>query len=184
MISCECHADFAIRKYTEITMKICINENLLCSWLTEVQTNFWLIYFTAAPQFVEPLEGQSLIEGETAKITCRVTGRPRPSVVWKGPNGTVLLPNYRTMMTEDQNGSVTLEITNCTFKDEGEYQCVVSNDVGSVSCSGAIRVKGKNKMVMIMLRHSGSIYLKQNLFFLRLLSLWKLHFCLGYCYIL
>ena len=46
-------------------------------------------------------------------------------------------------MTEDQNGTVTLEITNCTFKDEGEYQCVASSDVGSVSCTGAIRVKGE-----------------------------------------
>ncbi|XP_072033105.1 kalirin-like [Amphiura filiformis] len=99
--------------------------------------------FEAAPQFIEPIVSQCLIEGETAKLTCRASGRPRPPVIWKGPNSTVLLPNYRLMMVEDQDGTHSLEITNCNFKDEGEYQCVATNDGGSVSCSGSLRVKGK-----------------------------------------
>lgn len=42
------------------------------------------------PRFEQPLRNISVPKGKTAIFTCRLCGRPRPTVQWRDPSGRVL----------------------------------------------------------------------------------------------
>ncbi|XP_071942493.1 kalirin-like isoform X2 [Antedon mediterranea] len=99
--------------------------------------------YEAAPEFVIPPFNQCAVEGSVASFTCQVTGRPAPTLTWKGPDNSVLHQNFRTRMFELHDGLAGLEIIGCTFEDRGKYTCFANNDVGSKSLSAILSVKGK-----------------------------------------
>ncbi|XP_012286670.1 peroxidasin [Orussus abietinus] len=75
------------------------------------------------------MEGPADVEvhlGETATLSCRVAGDPKPSIKWMRNSDEVPLDGEHYVMKDD--GSLT--ISPMTENDVGEYECVASSEMG------------------------------------------------------
>lgn len=50
----------------------------------------WLLSHAVPPEFVIPLSEVTCEAGETVVLRCRVCGRPKASITWKGPEHNTL----------------------------------------------------------------------------------------------
>lgn len=53
------------------------------------------VYPPVPPEFLVPLADVTCDSGESVTLRCKVCGRPRATVTWKGPNQTNLANNGR-----------------------------------------------------------------------------------------
>ncbi|XP_029384876.1 brother of CDO [Echeneis naucrates] len=81
------------------------------------------------PQVTVELHQQEVVYGETVRITCQTRGKPAPSVMWLH-NARPLTPTPRHRLT-----SRLLRVSNVGPQDEGLYQCMAENGVGSSQAS-------------------------------------------------
>ncbi|XP_067302078.1 neural cell adhesion molecule L1.2 isoform X2 [Pseudorasbora parva] len=65
----------------------------------------------------------SVAEGQTIDLACETFGSPRPNVTWEGESWGALKANPR--MSQLSDGS--LQISNASLNDSGQYTCSVSN---------------------------------------------------------
>lgn len=75
------------------------------------------------------LQQQEVVYGETVRITCQVRGKPTPSVMWLH-NARPLAPSSRHRIS-----SRVLRVSNVGPQDDGLYQCMAENGVGSSQAS-------------------------------------------------
>eukprot|EP00079_Xenopus_tropicalis_P030110 XP_012825853.1 PREDICTED: kalirin, RhoGEF kinase isoform X1 [Xenopus tropicalis] len=81
--------------------------------------------------------------GDTVILQCKVSGRPKPSVTWKGPDQSILDGNSNTYsMSTSESGDIKLKICHVMPQDSGIYTCVASNELGATSTSATIKVQG------------------------------------------
>ncbi|XP_078619950.1 kalirin-like isoform X2 [Branchiostoma floridae x Branchiostoma japonicum] len=99
--------------------------------------------YDAAPEFLQQLTNTTVQLGDPATLTCHVCGRPRPSVSWRGPDQMLLSPSSRFSMSYSDNGDILLHIASTVLGDTGQYTCVASNEIGSVTTSGMLTVQGR-----------------------------------------
>uniref|UniRef100_A0A803T1Y9 non-specific serine/threonine protein kinase n=1 Tax=Anolis carolinensis TaxID=28377 RepID=A0A803T1Y9_ANOCA len=100
-----------------------------------------------APEFLMPLVDIACLLGDTVMLQCKVCGRPKPTITWKGPdqnlldndNSTRYLLIYSHCI---DSGEITLKICNLMPQDSGIYTCVATNELGSASTSATIKVQG------------------------------------------
>ena len=97
----------------------------------------------SGPGFIEHLNNQSVIVGETAVLTCRVLAGPGSEVVWKGPGGNLLTSSRRVEIERTDDGNASLTIHDSQIEDCGEYYCILANEEGSVSSSARLSVSCK-----------------------------------------
>ncbi|XP_053326998.1 kalirin isoform X2 [Spea bombifrons] len=96
-----------------------------------------------APEFLVPLVDVICVLGDTVTLRCKVCGRPKPSVAWKGPDQTLLNGDSSVYsMSASESGDITLKICNLMPQDSGIYTCVATNDLGATSTSATIKVQG------------------------------------------
>uniref|UniRef100_A0A3P9BEQ2 Ig-like domain-containing protein n=1 Tax=Maylandia zebra TaxID=106582 RepID=A0A3P9BEQ2_9CICH len=81
------------------------------------------------PEIVLVPEPIRVLEGETARFRCRVTGYPAPKVNWY-LNGQLIRKSKRYRLRYD--GIYYLEITDIKSYDSGEVRVVADNNLGSV----------------------------------------------------
>lgn len=104
----------------------------------------------------------TVLDGKDATIVCRAVGAPQPSTVWTMNNGKFFLGNLKylqhmTFLTEfigldstpiEQNGRVQvlengdLLISNVRETDSGWYNCIRSNEAGTVTGQAYLGVMG------------------------------------------
>uniref|UniRef100_A0A674IVU9 non-specific serine/threonine protein kinase n=1 Tax=Terrapene triunguis TaxID=2587831 RepID=A0A674IVU9_9SAUR len=102
--------------------------------------------FPVPPEFIIPLGEVTCETGETIVFRCKVCGRPKASVTWKGPDHNTLSNDshysilYRYSSVD--LGEASLKIIGVTTDDDGIYTCIAANDMGSVSSSASLRVLG------------------------------------------
>lgn len=84
---------------------------------------------------VRGLTDQSLSPGSTARFTCVAGGSPAPNVTWLF-NAEPIVHSPRLQIS----GS-SLRITNVTSQEEGMYQCLVDNAIGSAQSAGRLTVQ-------------------------------------------
>ncbi|XP_052398441.1 brother of CDO [Carassius gibelio] len=77
------------------------------------------------PQVRVELQKQDVAWGDTVRFSCQVTGRPTPTVVWLH-NAQPLSPSPRHRMS-----SQVLRVLSVGPQDDGMYQCLAENGVGS-----------------------------------------------------
>uniref|UniRef100_A0A672TQ42 Obscurin n=1 Tax=Strigops habroptila TaxID=2489341 RepID=A0A672TQ42_STRHB len=82
----------------------------------------------------------SVTEGKHAKLSCYVTGEPKPEIVWKKDN-EVILEGRRHVIYEDDQESFVLKILFCKQVDNGLYTCTASNLAGQTYSSVLVTVK-------------------------------------------
>ena len=77
-------------------------------------------------------------EGTAVKLTCTVKGTPQPTIEWF-KDGKPLKSSKR--VKDDFDGEVaSLTFTEADLDDEGDYKCVVQNELGSASCTAELLV--------------------------------------------
>lgn len=84
----------------------------------------------------------TVTEGKHAKMSCYVTGEPKPETVWK-KDGEVILESRRHIIYEDEQENFVLKILFCKQVDNGLYTCTASNLAGQTYSSVLVTVKGE-----------------------------------------
>ncbi|KAL2098327.1 hypothetical protein ACEWY4_007534 [Coilia grayii] len=79
-------------------------------------------------------------EGKHAKLSCFVTGHPKPHIVWR-KDGTNISESRRHVMYEDQAENFILKILYCKQRDNGLYTCNASNMAGQTYSAVLVIVK-------------------------------------------
>ncbi|WAR10957.1 KALRN-like protein [Mya arenaria] len=77
---------------------------------------------------------------KSAVFTCRICGRPRPNVTWTFNSNISVVPDHRTITAYREDGVVTLQISQVTAADSGEYTCVANSDIGGVVTRATLTV--------------------------------------------
>ncbi|XP_023200936.1 triple functional domain protein isoform X6 [Xiphophorus maculatus] len=96
--------------------------------------------YDAPPDFLVPLSDVTCDNGESVTLRCKVCGRPRATVTWRGPNESNLTNNGHVTIAYNDAGEATLRIIGATAEDDGVYTCVATNELGSVTSSASLRV--------------------------------------------
>uniref|UniRef100_A0A671R0L5 non-specific serine/threonine protein kinase n=1 Tax=Sinocyclocheilus anshuiensis TaxID=1608454 RepID=A0A671R0L5_9TELE len=94
--------------------------------------------YDVPPEILVPLSDVTCDKGECVTLRCKVCGRPKATVTWKGPDQKTLTSNGHFSIT----GEATLRIVGVTSEDDGMYTCIATNDIGSVTSSASLRVLG------------------------------------------
>lgn len=83
-----------------------------------------------------PREPQTVRVGESAMLSCRaIAGIPTPTIVWARRDRAPLSSRV------EEKYAGTILISNITFEDAGEYECIASNIAGEVSTTSSILVQ-------------------------------------------
>uniref|UniRef100_A0A670IBI0 non-specific serine/threonine protein kinase n=1 Tax=Podarcis muralis TaxID=64176 RepID=A0A670IBI0_PODMU len=93
-----------------------------------------------APEFLVPLVDITCLLGDTVMLQCKVCGRPKPTITWKGPDQNIL-DNDNIQIKACDSGEITLKICNVMPQDSGIYTCVATNELGTASTSATIKVQ-------------------------------------------
>uniref|UniRef100_A0A8C5JTN9 Kalirin RhoGEF kinase n=1 Tax=Junco hyemalis TaxID=40217 RepID=A0A8C5JTN9_JUNHY len=104
-----------------------------------------MFFFTVAPEFLVPLVDITCLLGDTVMLQCKVCGRPKPTITWKGPDQNILDTDNSTAtytVSSCDSGELTLKICNLMPQDSGIYTCVATNEHGTASTSATIKVQG------------------------------------------
>ncbi|XP_013864658.1 triple functional domain protein [Austrofundulus limnaeus] len=96
--------------------------------------------YDAPPDFLVPLSDVTCDNGESVTLRCKVCGRPRATVTWRGPNQSSLTNNGHFSLAYSDAGEATLRIIGAASEDDGVYTCVATNELGSVTTSASLRV--------------------------------------------
>uniref|UniRef100_A0A663N607 non-specific serine/threonine protein kinase n=1 Tax=Athene cunicularia TaxID=194338 RepID=A0A663N607_ATHCN len=97
-----------------------------------------------APEFLVPLVDITCLLGDTVMLQCKVCGRPKPTITWKGPDQNILDNDNSTATYTVDSGDLTLKICNLMPQDSGIYTCVATNEHGTASTSATIKVQGNS----------------------------------------
>ncbi|XP_062235455.1 brother of CDO [Platichthys flesus] len=84
------------------------------------------------PQVTVELQQPEVVYGETVRITCQARGKPSPAVMWLH-NARPLAPSPRHRLTPRM-----LRVLNVGPQDDGLYQCMAENGVGSSQASARL----------------------------------------------
>ncbi|XP_039598490.1 titin-like, partial [Polypterus senegalus] len=95
-----------------------------------------------APSCDSPLQPTTLAEGDVLHLTCHFQGSDPMKVQWLKDRKEVKSSNKCRMTFE--NHTATLEISEVTKADSGDYLCKATNDVGSDSSKAKITIKEKS----------------------------------------
>uniref|UniRef100_A0A668A7J7 Obscurin, cytoskeletal calmodulin and titin-interacting RhoGEF b n=1 Tax=Myripristis murdjan TaxID=586833 RepID=A0A668A7J7_9TELE len=83
----------------------------------------------------------TVTEGKHAKLSCFVTGHPKPHIIWR-KDGTNISEGRRHVIYEDQAENFILKILYCKQSDNGLYTCNATNMAGQTYSAVLVIVKG------------------------------------------
>ncbi|XP_054458971.1 obscurin [Anoplopoma fimbria] len=84
--------------------------------------------------------------GETIKLTCKVTGSPKPVVSWL-KDGLPLEDDPRHIITADRSGTCSLILDSVTAEDSGQYACYATSSMGSAGTLAKVVVRAPPRFV-------------------------------------
>ncbi|XP_019734410.1 obscurin isoform X5 [Hippocampus comes] len=82
----------------------------------------------------------TVTEGKHAKLSCFVTGHPKPHIIWR-KDGANISEGRRHVMYEDQAENFILKILYCKQDDNGFYTCNATNMAGQTYSAVLVTVK-------------------------------------------
>lgn len=93
----------------------------------------------AAPEVLEPLRDRVVTEGQAVEFSCKIAGKPAPTVQWHKGDKPIKPSKYFQMSRAADE--YTLRISEAFPEDEGEYRCVAIGGAGArVTTSARLRV--------------------------------------------
>uniref|UniRef100_A0A8B9K8J3 non-specific serine/threonine protein kinase n=1 Tax=Astyanax mexicanus TaxID=7994 RepID=A0A8B9K8J3_ASTMX len=96
--------------------------------------------YDVPPEMLDPLSDVTCDKGECVTLRCKVCGRPKATITWKGPYQNTLTNNGHFSIAYSETGEATLRIVGVASEDDGVYTCIATNDIGSVTSSASLRV--------------------------------------------
>uniref|UniRef100_A0A3B5BJV3 non-specific serine/threonine protein kinase n=1 Tax=Stegastes partitus TaxID=144197 RepID=A0A3B5BJV3_9TELE len=108
---------------------MCVSQTLISTFLPP-----------APPEFLIPVSDAACESGDNVTLRCKVCGRPRATVTWRGPDNNTLSNNGRYSITYSETGEASLRILAASVEDSGVYTCVATNIAGTVTSSSSLRV--------------------------------------------
>ncbi|XP_077997326.1 protein Obscurin-like [Glandiceps talaboti] len=101
-------------------------------------------YFTApetedAPKFVEKIQSQNVMEGQTVRFDCIVSGNPKPSIVWLRNNFPIREGDDFRFLQEGER--YILHMSAVYPEDAGLYTAKAVNAAGYLNCSAELHVE-------------------------------------------
>lgn len=94
---------------------------------------------TEPPEVTMELSQQIIPWGQSAKFTCEVRGNPQPSVMWLR-NAVPLSASHRLRLSRR-----ALRLVSVGPEDDGIYQCMAENEVGSAQAMVQLRTARPGK---------------------------------------
>ncbi|OXU24124.1 hypothetical protein TSAR_014966 [Trichomalopsis sarcophagae] len=91
-----------------------------------------------APTVLQPLRDQIIKEGTSVAFSCRISGKPIPTIQWKKADKIIKPSKYFQMQKEVD--LCTLRISEAFPEDEGVYKCIAKNSAGEVTTSANLKV--------------------------------------------
>lgn len=91
------------------------------------------------PEILEPLEHLVVGFETDATFTCKIHAVPEPEVKWYKNGKELTKARYEPTVTETH---ASLTIRSCDEDDQGQYECVVTNNFGSARTSASLTVEG------------------------------------------
>ncbi|XP_023259573.1 obscurin [Seriola lalandi dorsalis] len=85
----------------------------------------------------------TVTEGKHAKLSCLVTGHPKPHIIWRR-DGSNISEGRRHVIYEDQAENFILKILFCKQSDNGLYTCNATNMAGQTYSAVLVTVKEPN----------------------------------------
>ncbi|XP_054623330.1 obscurin isoform X7 [Dunckerocampus dactyliophorus] len=82
----------------------------------------------------------TVTEGKHAKLSCFVTGHPKPHIIWR-KDGTNISEGRRHVIYEDHAENFILKILYCKQSDNGFYTCNATNMAGQTYSAVLVTVK-------------------------------------------
>ncbi|XP_071349022.1 obscurin isoform X12 [Trachinotus anak] len=82
----------------------------------------------------------TVTEGKHAKLSCFVTGHPKPHIIWR-KDGSNIREGRRHVIYEDQAENFILKILFCKQTDNGLYTCNATNMAGQTYSAVLVTVK-------------------------------------------
>ncbi|XP_027146368.1 obscurin isoform X13 [Larimichthys crocea] len=82
----------------------------------------------------------TVTEGKHAKLSCFVTGHPKPHIIWR-KDGINISEGRRHVIYEDQAENFILKILYCRQSDNGLYTCNATNMAGQTYSAVLVTVK-------------------------------------------
>lgn len=77
----------------------------------------------------------------TVRLSCEMLASPKPSIQWE--KDSKLLQECAQIKITRESFMNTLEITETDFDDSGVYTCTATNEIGRVTTSCIVQVRGK-----------------------------------------
>ncbi|XP_022616679.1 obscurin-like [Seriola dumerili] len=84
--------------------------------------------------------------GQTIKLTCKVTGSPKPVVSWL-KDGLPLEDDPRHIITADRSGTCSVILDNLTAEDSGQYTCYATSSMGTAGTLAKVVVQAPPRFV-------------------------------------
>ncbi|XP_039984506.1 obscurin [Xiphias gladius] len=84
--------------------------------------------------------------GQTIKLTCKVTGSPKPVVSWL-KDGLPLEDDPRHIITAERSGTCSLILDSLTAEDSGQYTCYATSCMGAAGTLARVVVQAPPRFV-------------------------------------
>ncbi|XP_051803564.1 obscurin isoform X3 [Acanthochromis polyacanthus] len=84
--------------------------------------------------------------GQTIKLTCKVSGSPKPLISWL-KDGLPLEDDPRHIISADRSGCCSLILDSLTAEDSGQYACYASSSMGSAGTLAKVAVQAPPRFV-------------------------------------
>uniref|UniRef100_A0A3B4Y1E3 Obscurin, cytoskeletal calmodulin and titin-interacting RhoGEF a n=1 Tax=Seriola lalandi dorsalis TaxID=1841481 RepID=A0A3B4Y1E3_SERLL len=94
---------------------------------------------TNPPVFESLLSDCTTKIGQTIKLTCKVTGSPKPVVSWL--KGLPLEDDSRHIITADRSGTCSVILDSLTAEDSGQYTCYATSSMGTAGTLAKVVVQ-------------------------------------------
>lgn len=99
------------------------------------------------PTIIRGLSDQTVKSGSFVQFNCATSGNPVPNITWLF-NSSPVLSSPRLQISNS-----TLRIFSVTTQDQGMYQCVLDNRIGSAQSAARLSIQlGKNVLLFISIK--------------------------------
>ena len=115
--------------------------------LQEVESKISLIVSGESPEILNAFDKVAIHEGDTLNLNCVARGVPRPNIEWllkDRPVSSQFLFHIETANAEFKETRVVIK--KATKSQEGMYQCIARNNVGTVVKNSQVRIIRRTKV--------------------------------------